>query len=85
MSRDSVHNESQLDQARAYVLANFDRALREGHIKVSFQPIVRSFTKKLSHRENVWVHHAALPGSATSRSEHLSITSAMRLSTLRKP
>lgn len=38
-----------------------------------------------SHRENVWVHHAALPGSATSRSEHLSITSAMRLSTLRKP
>ena len=40
---------------------------------------------KRSHRENVWVHHAALPGSATSRSEHLSITSAMRLSTLRKP
>ncbi len=37
--------------ARDYVLANFDRALREGHIKVAFQPIVRSFTKKFCNSE----------------------------------
>lgn len=53
MSQDDMHSSGAGAQteARAYVLANFDRALREGHIKVSFQPIVRSFTKKFCNSE----------------------------------
>lgn len=53
MTQNAIHGGSTGAQAeaRAYVLANFDRALREGHIKVSFQPIVRSFTKKFCNSE----------------------------------
>ena len=37
--------------ARAYVLENFDRALRNGYIKIFYQPVVRTLTGKLCGME----------------------------------
>lgn len=36
---------------RAYVLRHFDRALREGHIRIYFQPVIRTLTGKLCGME----------------------------------
>ena len=36
---------------RAYVLRHFDRALREGHIRIYFQPVIRTLSGKLCGME----------------------------------
>ena len=36
---------------RVYVLGNFDRALKEGHIKVYYQPVIRTLTGKVCGME----------------------------------
>lgn len=38
-------------EKRAYVLRHFDRALREGHIRIYFQPVIRTLTGKLCGME----------------------------------
>lgn len=38
-------------EKRAYVLRHFDRALREGHIRIYFQPVIRTLSGKLCGME----------------------------------